>query len=238
MDLSRLRDPRVMIAAGAGGLALLAALGIGIGALVRAAGHHSPPPPQLIAESAGPGSLQVEMGSGDSGLDLSRPLRCFVGGQFVGMLILKDCAQRNGVETGQLDVGLDTSGAVTAASSAAALQPLPGAPAPPAAMAPPAAPPPSPLAAAPGPGADGDVGDCWRYSGDWRKVGEDVTLDACVQALYAGKCVRPGAADYGRWGEDTLRLVPGKVERQLAGGGFRTVVRQPPGDCTVPHLQE
>ncbi|HEY5410192.1 MAG TPA: hypothetical protein VIJ94_05630 [Caulobacteraceae bacterium] len=241
MDLSLFRDRRVMIAAGAGGLALLAALGIGIGALVRGAGHHAASPPELVDESAGPGSLQVEMGSGDAGLDLTRPLRCFVGGKFVGMLILKDCAQRNGVETGQLDVGLDTTGEVAAASSAAAgLQPLSSAPASLAATSPPAAPPPpSPLEnAAPGPGADGDVGDCWRYSGDWRKVGEDLTLDACVQALYAGKCVRPGAADYGRWGEDTLRLVAGKVERQSSGGGFRTLLRQPPGDCVIPHLQE
>ena len=59
-----------------------------------------------------------------------------------------------------------------------------------------------------------------------------------MQALFAGKCVRPGAADYGRWGETTVRLVAGKVERQTPGGGFRTVVRQPPDDCSIPHVQE
>ena len=80
-------------------------------------------------------------------------------------------------------------------------------------------------------------GACLRYSGEWRKLG-DMSLDACVQFLFAAKCVRPGAADYGRWADDTLRLVAGKVERQTASGGFRTLVRQPPGDCSIPHLQE
>jgi len=183
----------------------------------------------------------VEMGSSDQGLDLTRPLRCFVGGQFVGMLTLQDCAHRNGVDAGQLDVGLDTNGDVAAASSAAdVLQPLPSAPTPPAAVSPPApAPAPAPLEASPQAAAPpGEVGACWRYSGDWRKLGDDVSLDACLQMLFAGKCVRPGAADYGRWGEDTLRLVTGRVERQGAGGAFRTLVRQPPGDCSIPHLQE
>ena len=128
MDLSRLRDRRVIIAAGVGGLALLAALGIGIGAVVRHAAQPSDVDQLEIAESSAPRSLQLEMGAGDTGLDLRRPLRCFVGGQYVGMLTLKDCAQRNGVETGQLGVGIDATGEVAAASgSAADLQPLPAA---------------------------------------------------------------------------------------------------------------
>jgi hypothetical protein len=238
MDLSRFSDRKVMIAAGVGGLALIAALGIGIGALVR--GHHKQPAPEALTlpESGSPNSLQVEMGSSDTGLDLTRPLRCFVGGKFVGMLDLKECAQRNGIPPGQLDVGLDTAGNVAAASSTGeVLQPLPSAPTPPAAVSPPAPAPTAPAAApdALGPSAEGGV--CWRYAGDWRKVGEDMSLDACVQALYAGKCERPGAAEYGRWGDTTVRLVTGKVERQGSGGGFRTLVRQPPGDCTIPHLE-
>src|SRR5206468_8925951 len=54
-------------------------------------------------------------------------LRCFVNGQFVGELPLAVCAQRNGVATGSLDVGLDPSGALAAASNAASsgLTPLP-----------------------------------------------------------------------------------------------------------------
>ena len=213
MDFSRFRDPRVRIAAGVGAAALLAVLGIGIGALVRGAAHH-PDATQsdAVPESGAPSSLQVEMGSGDTGLDLTRPLRCFAGGQFVGMLTLKDCAQRNGVDAGQLDVGLDTSGEVVAASSDEALQLLPA----------PAA----------------DQGACWRYTGEWRKLSDEMSLDACVQALFGGKCVRPGAADYGRWGEETIRLVAGKVESQTAGGGFRTLLRQAAGACPVSHPLE
>ena len=244
MDFNRLRDPRVLIAAGVGGMALLAALGVGIGALVRHAAQPSDAERLELAESSTSRSLQLEMGSGDPGLDLTKPLRCFVGGQYVGMLTLKDCATRNGIAPGQLDVGIDATGAVAAASDAAAvLQPLPAAPAAPAAVPPaaPAPPPPQPSPLFTGPEAAapaGDSGACWRYSGDWRKVGEDLSLDACVQALFAGKCVRPGAADYGRWGETTVRLVAGKVERQTSGGGFRTLVRQPPGDCSIPYAQE
>jgi hypothetical protein len=231
MDLDRLRDRRVIIAAGAGGLALAAALGVGIGAMVRGA-HHTPP---AAPASAAAGSLQVEMGAADGAQDLNRPLRCFVGGQFVGMLTLKDCAQKNGVPTGQLDVGRDTSGQIAATSEAQA-QPPPSSAAPPesAEEASPeaqgtagqAAPAPAPQAA------------CWRFSGQWRKLGDDMSLDACVQALFAGKCVRPGQADYGRWGGDTLRLVPGRVERGSYVGGFRPLVAQPPGDCAIPHLSE
>ena len=51
----------------------------------------------------------------DAKLDPKRPLRCFVGGQFVGELPLAVCAQRNGVATGALDVGLDQAGALAAA---------------------------------------------------------------------------------------------------------------------------
>ncbi len=233
MDLDRLRDRRVIIAAAVGGLALAAALGAGLGAMMHGA-HKTLAP---VAASAAPGSLQVEMGKADSGLDLERPMRCFVGGQYAGMLTLKDCAQKNGVETQALDVGLDSSGEIAAATSdAQVLQPLPGAPAPPAA-GPESAPaaPPAAVEAAP---ASGPVAVCWRFSGDWRKVGDDMGLDACVQALFAGKCVRPGAADYGRWGSDTLRLVTGKVERGGDTGGFRTLAKQPAGDCAIPHLPE
>jgi len=227
-----------MIAAGVGALALLAALGIGIGALVRHAARQSAQDAEP-AESSVPASLQVEMGSSDQGMDLTKPLRCFVGGQFVGMLTLKDCAQRNGVETGQLDVGLDTSGQVAAASSSDALQPLAASSAPAAtAPTPSPAPPPQPTPLEAEPQAAAAQGACWRYSGDWRKISDDMTLDVCVQTLFAGRCVRPGDADYGRWGDDTLRLVAGKVERQTAGGGFRTLVRQPSGDCSIPHLEE
>lgn len=234
MNLEGLRDRRVLIAAGAGGLALLAALGVGIGALVR--GHHHPQ--SLPASSAAPAaSLQVEMGSSDAGLDLQRPLRCFVGGQFVGMLTLADCAKKNGVDPASLDVGLDTSGEVAAASDEEALQPLPSAPAPPASST--EAPAETGAQPESGPSAVAKPTDaCWRYTSDWRKLSDAMTQDECVQALFAGKCVRPGSADYGRWGLDTLRLVTGKVERGGDTGGFHTLVKQAPGDCSIPHLTE
>lgn len=233
MDWDRLRDRRVLLAAGVGGLALLAALGIGVGAMIRAARHHAPEP---MASGAPAASLQVEMGREDNGLDLQRPLRCFAGGQFVGMLTLKDCAQKNGVKTGSLDVGLDPSGEIAAATSdAQVLQQLPEAPPPPESSAEP----PAAVGATPAAGTGATIQDaCWRYAGDWRKLSDAMSLDECVQALYAGKCARPGSADYGRWGSDTLRLVTGKVERASDAGGFQVLVKQPSGDCTVPHVSE
>src|SRR5471032_3047726 len=107
MDLEFLRDRRVVIAAAAGVLILFTGLGVAV--MLR--GHRQ-------AESlatASSGSLQVEMGKADAGLDVGRPLRCFVGGQFVGMVSLGDCARRNGVAPGGLDVGLDPTGAVAGA---------------------------------------------------------------------------------------------------------------------------
>lgn len=237
MDLHLLRDRRVALAvAGGAAVVLLAALAIAIGL-----GGRGRLPPALTANSDSPTSLQVEMGSPDSGLDLTKPLRCFVGGQFVGMLSLKACAEKNGVGTGALDVGLDTSGEVAAATSdAAVLQPLPVAPEPPAPLAAAAPAPAVPAQQAPTAEAasTGPTAVCWRYAGDWRKVSEDLSLDACVQALYAGRCERPGEADYGRWNSDTLRLVTGKVERSGDGHSFHTLVKQPPGDCALPHLSE
>jgi hypothetical protein len=233
MDLEViLRDRRAMAAAGAGAVLLLGVLGIGLGVMMRGHGHPAKPAAAPVSEQ--PHSLQVELGHEDPGLDPQRPLRCFAGGQYVGELTLKQCAEKNGVQAGSLDVGLDTSGQLAAAGSdaPAVLQPLPGAPTPPQPAAGAAAP------AAPAEAAHAAPGPCWRYDGDWRKVSEGMTLDACVQALFAGRCQRPGAADYGRWGGDTLRLVVGRVELSADNKTFRTLVKQPPGDCAIPHLTE
>ena len=46
------------------------------------------------------------------------------------------------------------------------------------------------------------------------------------------------AADYGRWGANTLRLVVGRVEWSADNKSFRVLVKQPPGDCAIPHLTE
>ena len=233
MDLEFLRDRRVVIAASAGLLVLFA--GLGVAFMVKGNRQASP---LAVASS---GSLQVELGKSDAGLDVSRPLRCFVGGQFVGMVSLGDCARRNGVAPGGLDVGLDPTGAVAGAvPDADVLQPLPSAPEPP-----------------PGEAADADAtggtdaneglpasapavrsAACWRFVGDWRKVADQMTLDACVQALFAGRCERPGAADYGRWDNDTLRLVTGRVERALDNRTFRPLVKQWQEECAIPNIQE
>ncbi|WP_204276711.1 hypothetical protein, partial [Klebsiella aerogenes] len=60
-------------------------------------------------------------------------------------------------------------------------------------------------------------------------------LGACVQALFAGKCERTGGASYGRWGEQTLRLVPGRVEQSSDNKSFRLLVEQTPS-CGVPQI--
>ncbi len=234
MDLKLLRDRRVLIAAAAGVLVLLA----GLGAAVMIKARPAPPP----LDTASSGSLQVEMGKADAGLDVDRPLRCFVGGQFVGMVSLGDCARRNGVAPGGLNVGLDPTGEVAGAvPDADVLQPLPSAPEPP-----PAQPRDADADSAGGPASEpvptsapaAHSAACWRFVGDWRKVADQMTLDACVQALFAGRCERPGAADYGRWDTDTLRLVTGRVERAADNRTFRPLVKQWQEECAIPNIQE
>ena len=79
-----LKDRRIVLAIG-GALALLAGLGIAIG-LVAGGGRKADTPPP--ASQAG---LVVEMGRDDDAkLDPARPLRCFVGGQFVGEITLAE----------------------------------------------------------------------------------------------------------------------------------------------------
>lgn len=196
-----------------GALAVVAAIGIAVGLKAGDSGPQQPPP----ASRAG---LVVEMGEiKESSLDPARPLRCFVGGQFVGEATLAQCARKNGVATNALDVGIDETGALAAASETTAMiTPLPPAAATPAA--------PAPAAAA----------ACWSHTPDWRRMPGDMTLNACVQSLFAGRCEKPGAATYGRWGEQTLRLVPGKVEISSDNRSFRTLVEQSPGGCALPQV--
>jgi hypothetical protein len=220
MDLAiLLKDRRVVLAAG-GALALVLGLGAAMLLSHRGSGGAAPPASQ--------GGLIVETGRDDDiKLDPKRPLRCFVNGQFVGEVPLEDCAKRNGVATGALDVGLDPSGALAAASGPSAeITPLP--PQPVTSLAPPGA-----QAAAPTQAAAPRVGDCWRYgAGSWSRLGGEMGLNACVQALYAGHCERSGAA-YGRWSDQTLRLTASRVEISSDNRDFRTLVEQGPG-CSVP----
>jgi len=217
-----LRDRRVVLGIG-GAFALIAAVGIALGIKAGDDGPVQPPP-------ASKGGLVVQTGAADETLDAAQPLRCFVGGQFVGTATLADCARRNGVATGSLDVGIDETGALAAAptDSGPLITPLPPAPV----AAPPAALPTD--VAAPPVAAQGLLKACWRHAGDWRQLPSDMTLNGCVQSLFAGRCERAGSASYGRWGDQTLRLVPGKVEVSTDNRSFRTLVEQAPGGCSLP----
>ena len=79
--------------------------------------------------------------------------------------------------------------------------------------------------------AAGPTGACWRYEAGWRRLPADMTLPACVQTLFAGRCEKPGEAAYGRWAQQTVRLVPGRVEVSADNRSFRTLGDPPPG-CT------
>lgn len=219
-------DRRVIL--GGGGVIALA---LGLGAAVLLAGRApkpSGPPP------ASQGGLVVEQGKDDSTLDPARPLRCFVGGKMVGEMTLADCAKKNGVATRALDLGVDSTGALAAASDTgpvvqsltpAEAEDVPN-------QAPPTAPPGvAPVAG----GAGAPLAPCWRRDGDWRRLPTDLTLNACVQALYAGHCVKPGEALYGRWGEETLRLAPRRVEISSDNRTFRSLVDQA-ANCVIPAI--
>ena len=219
--MKALQDRRVLTAAGAGA-ALLAGVVIAL-----ALGGRGKPPPQAPAEKRA--GLQVEMGAESARLDPARPLRCFVGGQFVGVASLVDCAKRNGVSAQSLDVGLDESGELAAGGEAAQLQPLPTVTPPTQQTVPPEAPPAPAVAVAAGP-----VGECMRYGSDgWRSVGGAMSQNACVRILFDGRCQRPGEALYGRWASQTLRLVPGRVETSPDNRSFATLVEQG-ANCALP----
>ena len=175
------------------------------------------------------------MGKGDDKLDPAKPLRCFVGGKFMGQATLADCAAKNGVSAQNLDVGLDQSGQI--AAQAGAPEPLAPLPQPSSAGVSANLPSdttrqiPSVVADAGG-GSDG--GGCLRYAaGGWREVGDGAGLKACVHALYDDRCVRQGEALYGRFGQQTLRLVPGRVEISGDNRSFRPLVAQDPDACTL-----
>jgi len=226
--MSLLTDRRLILAAG-GALALAAGL---IAAAVLGGGGRNPPqtPP---ASQAG---LMVQTGRDDDiKLDPKRPLRCFVDGKLVGELPLGECAKRNGVATGALDVGVDTSGALAATNGVTA-QITPLAPdEPPAAVPAPA----EEIAQASSPDqtpalVGGESQSCWRYAGSaWNELTRPMSLSACIQTLYDGECERAGVPAYGRWGDRTLRLLSGRIEISRDNRIFRPLVEQGPG-CNIP----
>lgn len=218
-----LKDRRVLLGGGAA-LALIAGLGI---ALTVMHGNKSPTddPP------ASRGGLVVETGRADDNkLDPARPLRCFVGGQFVGETTLAECAKKNGVATGALDVGVDETGALAAADQAGTvLTPLPPPPETLTVPAPAVTPtaPTSTVSSIP-------LAVCWRYAGgEWRKLPGEITVNACAQQISGGRCEKPGGATYGRWGDETLRLVPGRVESSSDNRTFHSIIELGP-NCSIP----
>lgn len=219
-------DKRIIIAVGAG-LAVLAAVVL---ALVFSGGRQGPaePPP------ASKGGLTVDLADAPA-LEPTRQLRCFVEGQYVGMATLTECAQRNGLATDALDVGIDATGALAAAPTAA-FAPIPALP--PAALTEPVdvgSPATTPTTPAATPAAPTGTA-CLRHTGsEWRALSGNMSLNQCVQALYAGTCVRPGEAQYGRWGELTLRLVPRRVEQSNDNSRFRALAEQD-RNCQFPSL--
>ena len=220
-------DNRMILIIG-GVLAVIAAVVV---AILFGVGRDNPDE----APPASRGGLTVAVADAP-GLEPTRALRCFVDGQFVGMATLTECAERNGLATDALDVGLDESGNLAAAPTAAFAPPpeepeidlaeLETLPEP---MAPTE---PSRPQAASGSGAA-----CLRHvgGGEWRALSSNMGRDACVQALYAGTCVRPGDAQYGRWGDLTLRLVPRRVEQSNDNNRFRVLAEQD-RDCQFPRV--
>ena len=210
-------DNRTIIAIGAG-LVVVAAV---VHGLVFAAGGDKTP----AAPPAARGGLNIDLAEAPA-LEATRQLRCFVDGQFIGMATLADCARRNGLATDALDVGLDETGALAAAPTAA-FAPPPAGPLVEAGAQPPVVSV-SPTENVPAQTAIVSGSPCLRYTGnEWRTVSTGTSLGQCVQALYAGQCVgRPGDAQYGRWGDQTLRLVPRRVEQSSDNSRFRVLAEQ------------
>jgi hypothetical protein len=220
-----LKDRRVQLIGGAA-LALLAGLALAIGIALRPEADEGPPP-------ASQGGLVIQTGQAEhQALDPAKPLKCYVAGQLAGEMTVAECAKKNGVATGALDVGVEPNGGLAAAAAPSNVT-----------IPPPPLPPPDAEAA----GGDemASAGDsnstsagrpCYSHEGGaWNRTPESATLSACVQTLFAGQCVAPGAAVYGRWGSKALRLVLGKVEISDDGRNFHTLVAQT-GACAVPDL--
>jgi hypothetical protein len=231
-------NQKTVLAAGAG-IALVVGVGLAVLFVARTPKPSGPPP-------AAQGGLQISVNNTPAP-NSSKKLLCYVNDAPVGELSLADCAKQNGVLEGALDVGLDDNGNLAAAPTASLAPPPalpPAAAQPPAGQTPtpgaapvepraPAASQPSPVTVPPRASAGGLA--CLRFSsGEWRQVSGSMGLNDCVQALFAGRCLHPGEADYGRYGGATLRLVPGRVEQADDNVHFHTVVEQRRGNCEIP----
>lgn len=221
-----LKDRRVQLISGAA-IALLAGLALAIGIALRPDADAGPPP-------ASEGGLVVQTGHEQvQKLDPAQPLKCYVGGRLAGEMTVADCARKNGVATGALDVGVTPSGGL-AASAAPSNPPIPPPPPPPSDAD--AAGSDEAMASAEDDTAAAGAKPCYaRDGGRWSRAPGVTTLGACVQTLFAGQCEAPGAAVYGRWGNKSLRLVLGKVEISDDGSSFHTLAVQT-GACAIPDL--
>jgi hypothetical protein len=215
-----LKDRRVIAL---GGASLALAAGLVIAWLLFSHGQKPAGPPP-----ASQGGLTIVSGRPDDAkLDPKRPLRCFVGGQFVGELPLAVCAQRNGVTTGALDVGLDQAGALAATNgTGSTLTPLTQQPALSQPLTEPASAGQGGDAQSPQLQANAAAGQaCWRFGGaGWRQLPAPMGLQQCIQAVFAGRCPSSDDADYGRWGDQTLKLAAGRLEISPNNRDFTTVV--------------
>lgn len=202
-------------------------------AMVLSANHKNEP-----LMNTAPTGLQVQVGEAPS-VAMQKSLRCFVKGEFVGQFSLAECAKKNGVAAQSLDVGLDDNGQPTAAPTAS-LAPPP--------VRPIADPVNDTMANGDVEGsqteevipkitstAKGPLGACLRFlGGEWHQLKSAVTVGQCVQILYDTRCERPGSAAYGRWSNQTLRLVPGRVEISDDNENFRTFIEQGKGCSVAP----
>jgi hypothetical protein len=227
-----LQDRRALAALIAG-VVILIALGAAFGLLRHRGGVSEDDAPTSASE------LKVVMGKAPK-VEADTSVRCFVKGQFVGMTTAADCAQKNGVAPGALDVGLDQSGAIAAGGDSAHLQPLANVTGdaqqdddddkPDAADAGSDDGSPHGFAALP-------PTDCKAYApGGWRNVGQGVSLDACVHTLFDGRCPAPGQVVYGHWGSLTLRASPGRIDISRNNRDFSPLAPQYPADCSIPPL--
>jgi len=176
------------------------------------------------------GGLVVQTGRDDDvKLDEKRPLRCFVNGQFAGEITLSDCAKRNGVAKGAMDVGLDASGALAASGAGGPITPMP---------------PSSAAGTSGGDTASRDLAQaastsdasaaCWRVdSGQWTRVGDAMGLEECVMAIAPDPCEPLPAGPLGRWGARTLRSMKGRVGILGPHGVFQDARREAPA-CDAP----
>ena len=223
------KDKNVVLALGAG-LMVLAGVLVAFLLMGRDKTPEAPPVDK--------GSISVDVAEAPT-LDPTRKLRCYVNGQFVGETSLADCAKKNGVATDSLDVGLDESGALVAAQTASLAPPpvLPPVdmredePAPdemdeprPPVVADKSAPA-EDFTIAP-PAAEGSR--CMRFAGgEWRQLSPATSFETCKRLLFEGRCVSPGQAEYGSWGDTSLRLVPGRIEQSPDNRRFRKVENAP-----------